>query len=58
VYLPPDGVTSGCRTKWSAVSLDFRSVDQTWTVPVDRPPLTVTDTVFVVVASLVSTIVL
>jgi hypothetical protein len=48
------GVTSACRTNQMAEFDEPMSVDQTWTVPVLRPPVTVTLTVCAAVVPLVS----
>ena len=55
---PPEGVTSALCTKKSAGLLDPTRVDQTCTVPVDNPPVTVAEKVCAAVASIVSMTVL
>jgi hypothetical protein len=56
--LPPLGVMSEACTNQSAGPVEFTFVLHTCTVPVDRPPVTLTVTVCAAVASIVSMIVL
>ncbi len=58
MYEPRCGVMSWLWTNHCDGSVEPRSVDQTWTVPVDRPPVTVKLALWVAVASRVSRMVL